>query len=177
MTLDEQLVKKAQTEAVRLEDAERAALLARADYHTAVRRLHLAGGSLREIAERLGLSHQRVQQMVAAAGGSWWQRVWRTRSARRDAVCTFCDRPPSEVEKLVAGPNVYICDACVALAESALAASARRGALAPAASGVRLCSFCRRRRSAERRMVSAPAANICDECMRLCRQILDGRAA
>src|SRR5437773_11798306 len=105
MTLDEQMLKKAQREAARFAESERGALLARADYHTAVRRLHLAGGSLREIAERLGLSHQRVQQIVAAAGGTWWQRVWRTRSVRRDAVCTFCDRPPSEVEKLVAGPN------------------------------------------------------------------------
>ena len=56
MTLDEQMLKKAQREAARFAESERAALLARADYHTAVRRLHLAGGSLREIAEALGIS-------------------------------------------------------------------------------------------------------------------------
>src|SRR2546421_12178848 len=109
MTLDEQLLKKAQREAARFAELERDAQLSRADYHTAVRRLHLGGGSLREIAETLGLSHQRVAQIVAAAGGSWWQRVWRTRTVRRDAVCTFCQRPPGEVSKLIAGPNVYIC--------------------------------------------------------------------
>ncbi len=37
---------------------------ARADYNDAVRRLHAAGASLREIAENLGLSHQRVHQIV-----------------------------------------------------------------------------------------------------------------
>ena len=37
---------------------------ARADYHHAIRRLHAAGGSMREIAECLGLSHQRVHQIV-----------------------------------------------------------------------------------------------------------------
>ena len=37
---------------------------ARADYGHAIRRLHAEGGSLREIAENLGLSHQRVHQIV-----------------------------------------------------------------------------------------------------------------
>ncbi len=125
MTLDGPLLAKARAEAARLTAAEREVLLTRADYHTAVRRLHLAGASLREVAEALGLSHQRVQQMVGLAGGSWWQRAWAARSRRRDAVCTFCERPPSEVDKLIAGPNVFICDACMALAEKARATSAR----------------------------------------------------
>src|SRR5689334_4950684 len=114
MVLNEQLLENAKHEGERLAAAEREALLAKADYHTAVRRLHLGGGSLREVAQALGLSHQRVQQIVSSAGGTWWQRVWRTRN-RRDAVCTYCGRPPGEVEKLIAGPDVYICDACVAL--------------------------------------------------------------
>jgi hypothetical protein len=120
MTLDADLLTKARAQGARSAEADRAALLARADYHTAVRRLHLAGGSLREIAHALGISHQRVQQIVDGAGGSWWQRAWRTRNAARDAVCTGCERPPSEVHKLLAGPDVYLCDACVAVAEAAL---------------------------------------------------------
>lgn len=31
-------------------------------------------------------------------------------------TCTFCKRSEHEVRKLVAGPGVYICDACIALA-------------------------------------------------------------
>jgi hypothetical protein len=31
-------------------------------------------------------------------------------------ACSFCGKRDFEVEKLVAGPRVYICDACVALA-------------------------------------------------------------
>ena len=30
--------------------------------------------------------------------------------------CSFCRKDESEVSKLVAGPQVYICDACVAIA-------------------------------------------------------------
>jgi hypothetical protein len=177
MTLDEQLLSKARTQGVQAAEAERQAQLSRADYHTAVRRLHLAGGSLREIAEALGVSHQRVQQIVNDAGGSWWRRVWRTRIVKRDAVCTFCGLPPSEVAKLIAGPNVYICDACVTRAEKTLTGGANRGPVVLSRSVTARCAFCRKRRSAERPLIAQPAANICGDCLRLCRQILDDRAA
>ena len=172
MTLDDSLLSKAKSEASRLADAERAVLLTRADYHTAVRRLHLAGGTLREIAEALGVSHQRVQQMVGLAGGTWWQRAWAARR-RRDAVCTFCGRPPSEVEKLIAGPNVFICDACVALAERALSTRRHAGAFGPAKNGLARCSFCQKRHTASREVIAAPSANICRDCLSVCRGILD----
>lgn len=42
---------------------------ARADYSHAIRRLHAEGGSLREIAESLGVSHQRVHQIVEGDEG------------------------------------------------------------------------------------------------------------
>jgi hypothetical protein len=35
---------------------------------------------------------------------------------RRSLRCSFCRRPEAEVAKLVAGPRVYICDRCVAIA-------------------------------------------------------------
>jgi len=176
MTLDGPLLAKARDEAARLAEAEHQVLLTRADYHTAVRRLHLAGASLREVAEALGLSHQRVQQMVGLAGGTWWQRAWAARSRRRDAVCTFCERPPSEVDKLIAGPNVFICDACVTLAERALATKRPAGRLAPAKSGLARCSFCRKRGAGGRIVIAAPDANVCADCLTVCRQILDERA-
>ena len=36
--------------------------------------------------------------------------------ARRRLACSFCRRSNEEVAKLVAGPRVYICDECVAIA-------------------------------------------------------------
>lgn len=36
------------------------------------------------------------------------------------ASCSFCGRPEEAVEKLIAGPNVYICERCVTLCSSIL---------------------------------------------------------
>jgi hypothetical protein len=171
MVIDEQLLESASEAARTAADADRAALLARAEYHTAVRRLHLAGASFREIAEALGISHQRVQQIVSSAGGTWWQRMWRTRTPARDAVCTFCSRPPSEVQKLVAGPEVYICDGCIARAERSLASSSAKAAFTVAKKGRAKCSFCGKRPSAERSLVSSVDASVCGACLKTCREI------
>ena len=35
------------------------------------------------------------------------------RRIRNQSCCSFCGKLEDEVKKLVAGPNVYICDACV----------------------------------------------------------------
>ena len=153
-----------------LSEAEHGALLARAEYHTAVRRLHLAGGSLREIAEALSLSHQRIQQIVESSGGSWWRRAWRNRGTRHDAICTWCGRPPSEVAKLVAGPDIYICDACVRDAADALAVMRRAGGKLKSARS--RCSFCRKSASATRTVIPGPNASVCDECLALCREFM-----
>jgi hypothetical protein len=71
MALDESLVEPTEKARMRLLDLEHEADLARVDFHHGIRRLHAAGGSLREIAERFALSHQRVHQIVdtAASGG------------------------------------------------------------------------------------------------------------
>lgn len=178
MTLQSALLEKAKATGAELAESERRALLARGEYHTAIRRLHLAGGSLREIAKALSLSHQRVQQIVAASGGSWWRRAWRTRHVGRAAMCTWCGRPASEVSKLVAGPNVFICDACVELASAALDDAWGTGTLRRATDGAKeRCSFCNKRSHRERALAIGPAANICSECLRICRDFMDGRAA
>ena len=177
MTIDQELLTKAKTAGVKVAEADKQAMLAKAEYHTVIRRLHLAGGSLREVAEALGISHQRVQQMVQGAGGTWWQKVWKSRTVKRDAVCTFCQKPPSEVAKLVAGPNVYICDSCVSLAEKTLKGKGQ-GALALAAESSKTsCSFCGKRNGGERQVVSGEAANICNQCLELARQFVDERSA
>ena len=85
MTLDEQVLAEARQVRQRLVDLESQTAHARVDYHHAIKKLHAAGGSLREIAEALELSHQRVHQIVegpiAPSGRSWVE--WRRRHGRR----------------------------------------------------------------------------------------------
>lgn len=121
MPLDTDLLAQAKAAESRVIDAEHAAEVARADFHRAVRRLQLAGASLREIADALGLSHQRVHQIVEAAGGG---RRWRYRRppAEKLRYCSFCGREQKQVDTLIAGPGVMICDGCVPRADAALTA-------------------------------------------------------
>jgi hypothetical protein len=64
MTLDEKVLGEAKELRDKLLDLQHDEERARADYQHAIRRLHAKGGSLREIADELGLSHQRVHQIV-----------------------------------------------------------------------------------------------------------------
>ncbi len=174
----------------RLIDAERDVDVARAEFHRAVRRLHLHGSSLRELAAGLGLSHQRVHQIVEEAGGSrrWIRGPDRGHNRSRDLLaCTFCGKPQDQVRKLIAGPGVYICDGCVALAASVIrsghTAHTELGAMdaVPAEqTGVR-CPFCGKDRGQVDRVAIMPevmvertsaSAAICGECLALCDEIV-----
>ena len=70
MTLDDDLLPDADAARERVLEAEHYLERARVDFNHEIRRLHAAGGSMREIAERFGLSHQRVHQIVDAGGDS-----------------------------------------------------------------------------------------------------------
>jgi hypothetical protein len=177
MAINQELLKKAKAAAARLADIEHKVRLARTEYHSVVRRMHLAGGSLREISQALGLSHQRVQQMVQVTGGSWWHRIWRSRNLKENLVCTFCKRSQNEISKLIAGPEVYICDLCVAKVKSNIADNGMptsSGSLMQVKAGSKArCSFCSKHRTDERKLFSGSAGSICGECLDVCRQILE----
>ena len=184
--MDETLLAEARQAQERLIDAERDADVARAEFHRAVRRLHLHGASLRELASGLGLSHQRVHQIVESAGGSRrWLRRDRVRPDPGLLLCTFCGKNQKQVTKLIAGPSVYICDGCVDLAKVVLSDSQPvTTEIAELTAGPEdeprtQCSFCGKRRdqvaglivSSVQTQRKAPAA-ICTECLDLCIEII-----
>jgi ClpX C4-type zinc finger len=182
MAIDPDFLNEAKIAEADLIEAEHAADVARAGFHRAVRRLHLAGASLREIAGALGLSHQRVHQIVEAAGGG---RRWRKGGVKapRAGPCSFCGRTAEEVKKLIAGPGVYICDRCIPLADEAIAIGEPAGppavAVAPVAEEAitERCSFCGKSRHQVPGLAAAGSARICAECLRLCHEIVAERLA
>ena len=105
--LDESLLAAAREAALRRAEAEALQTTAKANEQLAIRRLQLAGGSVREIAKALGYSHQRIQQMIDAVDDG---RGWKRKGKSPDIlICSFCRKTQKAVEKLIAGPNVYIC--------------------------------------------------------------------
>ena len=70
MTLDDAILREATVLRDRLLDLQHETERTRVDYHHVIRRLQAAGGSLREIADALGLSHQRVHQIVEESAGT-----------------------------------------------------------------------------------------------------------
>jgi hypothetical protein len=184
--MDEALLAEARQAQERLIDAERDADVFRAEFHRAVRRLHLHGASLRELASSLGLSHQRVHQIVESAGGSRrWLRRDRFRPDPALLHCTFCGKNQKQVKKLIAGPSVYICDGCTDLAKAVLSTGEPfTTAIAELTTGPEQkprtqCSFCGKRRNQVASLLvssvqterKAPAT-ICSECLDLCTEII-----
>lgn len=136
----------------------------------------MAGGSLREIAEALQLSHQRVHQIIGKSGGTRGWRL-RTKKAGIELACTFCGRHRDHVGMLISGPGIHICDSCVTLADQVVQDNQTREtdwthlALASPLTTDR-CSFCRKKPADVPALVTGPGGRICDACLRLCNEIL-----
>ena len=183
MPVDHELLEAARAAEARLIDAERAADVARADFHHAVRRLQLSGGSMREIAGALGLSHQRVHQIVEGAGGARpWHRPVRHGKGEPGTMlkCSFCGKLQKQVRKLIAGPGVYICNECIEKAERVIATGEATATPLSAMTSVGedmdalrvKCSFCGKRRHQVSGAAAAARLAICTECLALCHEII-----
>jgi ClpX C4-type zinc finger len=174
MGLDMDLVRDAEAARQRLIQSQHAAEQAKADYHHAIRRLHAAGGSLREIAEVLRLSHQRVHQIIDEAAEPeprrWWRRrrgqPWPWQLQGQAGPCSFCGRPREACAKLIAGPGIFICDGCVARASRLAVGAAAEGEVGgsapllvePSGSEAK-CSFCGKQAQHVQRLVAGGVAS------------------
>jgi hypothetical protein len=169
--LDELLLQEAKESRDRVIELEYEADRARLSYQHAIRKLHARGGSLREIADALGLSHQRVHQIVEGVEGKV-----ALKRARDEISCSFCGLLRSEVERVVAGPDVFICDRCIGLASDVVRLgelqSNERAVLTVDSNPTSSCSFCGKRGRPAHRMAVSGDARICDDCLGLCREIL-----
>ena len=195
MAVDEELLASARAAHERLVESERAADLARAEFRYSVRKLHLAGASLREVGEALNFSHQRVHQIIREAGGSG--HGWRSfaglggRPKRgKPPACSFCGKPQAQVRKLIAGPGfVAICESCAGKAGQVIATgkvaatpvSSIKPVPSPAEAGTpgpARCSFCGKGRHEVDGLAMAAGTttagvSVCTECLALCQEIFN----
>jgi ATP-dependent protease Clp ATPase subunit len=107
--------------------------------------------------------------------------------SRPTLYCSFCGESQHGARKLIAGPGVYICDACVELAggviSSGQAVATRFGPLRamPFPAAQVSCGFCGKppgRVTSLAVLWPEPASDpspppaICIECVQLCREII-----
>ena len=175
MALNERLLAEAREAQAAQVHAQAQADLARVRFTDALRQLHLAGASMREIGRAVGLSHQRVHQLVM---GDEADRL----------RCSFCGTDAKVARKLVVGPGVHVCDACVALADRTLAGdpdaehewAAQRAAVSAGRAGkaaTSSCSFCGKAPDQVAGMAASDGFRICRECLDLCLDIIEEEPA
>jgi hypothetical protein len=195
MSLDEHVLVDVEAARTRLEVLEDQAYEARAAFHQAIRRLHAAGGSMREIATALGMSHQRVHQIIGTEGiveveasavtevsslpvAAERSSAPAVATTTAEDACSFCGAPRRELDKLLAGPGpVFICDACARRAAGVVtsepgedAGSLRHVPVEEDAT----CSFCGNSSSVGGAMAEHEGGSprICAKCTTICERLL-----
>ncbi len=188
--IDEQLLSEAVRERDHLIDLQHQADRAQVSYQHAIRRMNAAGATLREIADALGLSYQRVHQIVDVSTGKGALKTSTTDFTR---VCGFCGTPQRDAHNAIAGPGISICRHCVDLAAEVAAEGEARTDEQRTLTGVEAndtnahCGFCGKRRDQVSGMAEAPlqppvgkssrgrrdrhGVRICAECLLLCEEI------
>lgn len=147
---------------------------ARSAFHRAVRHLYVDGAPLREIAEALGLSHQRVHQIVGDAEPVAADQV---DDLPVLLICSFCGCTHKECAKLIAGPKVYICDRCAGAVRelSEGGGDHTEAGLSLAEDPAARCSFCGKQARKLEWLVRTErpnGAHLCNECLDLVEEIL-----
>jgi ATP-dependent protease Clp ATPase subunit len=86
--------------------------------------------------------------------------------------CSFCGKSQDQVQRVIAGPGVFICDECIDLnTRGNTTEQAEKG-------GTSRCSFCGKKQHQVKYVVAGPRdVHICSECLALCQEILDAEQA
>ncbi|MGI8791694.1 MAG: ClpX C4-type zinc finger protein [Acidimicrobiales bacterium] len=152
---------------------------ARGAYHREIRTLHAGGGSFREIADALGMSHQRVHQIVGEDAVVEVESKESTAVVRftedqgeeaAASACSFCGAPRTEVDRMLAAPGQrFICGECVERAVGIVSGATEAGA--PLQASSEACSFCGRQGNSAAASVDGSVV-ICDRCVASSQRIV-----
>ena len=88
--------------------------------------------------------------------------------------CSFCGKAQGQVQRLIAGPGgVYVCDECI-IAFLEGNTGPHKDSEAAVGENYR-CSFCGKKRTQVQRLIAGSnGVNICDQCIDLCCEIIEG---
>lgn len=116
-------------------------------------------------------------------------RMWKKRAATSLSSddsprlrCSFCDKDQDEVHKLIAGPNVYICDECIAICNQVLAEERNPASLrlpdpdTIAQVSAVFCSLCTVPIDGAASIEVPERGALCSDCVRIIRKVLLGRS-
>jgi ribosomal protein S14 len=96
-------------------------------------------------------------------------------SRDRSSVCASCGRPAAEVNPIIKGPGLGICEACVRAAIEAIVRGSSVAVLMPGAQpkrrAPRKCSFCGRPPLDGRRLAVVAGGATCDSCLKLSSEV------
>ena len=88
-------------------------------------------------------------------------------------VCSFCGKSQDKVQRILIGPGVNICSDCIDTCTTI-----QSGALVPnwavTTSAAVQCSFCGQRPAKRRYILVSPSCTICEDCVKLTRDIVSG---
>lgn len=166
--MDSRLLKECEIAREELRRGKKDMATARAEYEESIRRLYLGGASLGKIGEALGISRQRVHQIIGAVPQPLERRAHGLRHEPGHS-CSFCGRSAKFAGKLVAGLDSHICNECIGAASRLLAnkASERDAHFARLPNNSRKpCSFCGQKKEGLAR-VAASGHQICRNCVAL----------
>lgn len=179
MTLDRDQLSRVFEARERFERLEDSLWEARGTFHREIRALHAASGSMREVADALGMSHQRVHQIIgeeavvevhAAEATSVVRFDESTTPTVAEDACSFCSSPRREVDRLLAAPGGrFICGSCVERATAVVAGAVDDGA--PLVASEQPCSFCGRTGNSAASNAEA-TVTICDRCVAASQRIV-----
>jgi hypothetical protein len=150
---------------------------ARAGLHQSIRRLHAAGGSMREIATALAMSHQRIHQIIGADGIVEVESLpVPVASPAVEDACSFCGAARRDLDKLLAAPGrVFVCAGCVALAAMVVVEGGEAAGMhaVPVEDGA-TCSYCGNPSSVGGVMAEAAKGSprMCTRCVSTCQRLL-----
>jgi hypothetical protein len=120
-----------------------------------------------------------------------WNRGPKPASASSEVLnCSFCKKSQQDVKKLIAGPNVYICDECVDICNHVLAEnilledagkepgnSERAAAHAPIQLAAGRCSLCHCQFPTNQLVLVPERGAVCPACGDAVRAVLDEDSA